>query len=124
MCGWWKCPTPIGESWSGASGTKGLFDLRGKWPSADGDPAVAPGAGEPYSAALVVQVAEAVGGARGGLHRPVGRLGAGVGDAGLQEAEHLGPPGLDRAGEALEFGQSGVGAPGVEPVQPGRDLVA
>src|SRR3954454_2565274 len=91
--------------------------------SADGDPAVAPGAGEPYPAALVVEVAEAVGGARGGLHGAVGGLGAGVGDAVGEEAEPLGPPVLDRAGQALELGQLRVGAPGVEPVQPGRDLV-
>src|SRR4051812_50163209 len=91
--------------------------------SAGGDPAVAPGAGEPYPAALVFQVAEAVGGACRGLHCPVGALGPGVGDAGGQEAEDLGPPGLDGAGQPLEFGQPGVGAPGVEPVQPGGDLV-
>jgi hypothetical protein len=78
--------------------------LRGKWPSADSDPAAAPGAGEPYPPPLVVEVAEAVGGACRGLHGPVGGLGAGVGDAGLQEAEDLGPPGLDRGGQALELG--------------------
>jgi len=64
---------------------------------------VLPGAGDPSSAALVVQVAEAEAeaGAGGGLHSSVGGLGAGVGDAGLQEAQHLGPPHLDRANQAL-----------------------
>jgi hypothetical protein len=70
---------------------------------------------------LVVQVAEAVGGARGGLDGPVRGLGAGVADLGLQEAQHLGPQGLDGAGEALEFGQARAGTPAVEAVQ--RDVV-
>ncbi len=92
----------------------GSSNLRGKCPSAGGDPAVSPGAGEPYSAALVFQVAEAVGGACGSLHGPVRRLGPGVGDAGLQVAQHLGPPGLNGAGQALELGQAGAGAPAVK----------
>jgi hypothetical protein len=46
---------------------------------------MAPGAGEPYSAALVVEVAEAIGGACRGPHGPDRGLGAGVGDAGLQK---------------------------------------
>ena len=72
---------------------------------------MAPGAGEPYSAALVVEVAEAVGGAGGGFDGPVGGFGAGVGDVGLQEAQDLGPPGVDGAGEPLEFRDTGAGAP-------------
>ena len=61
------------------------------------------GAGEPYLAALVVEVPEAVGRVGGGLHGPVGGFGPGVGDTGLQEAQDLGPPGVDGAGEPLEF---------------------
>ncbi len=78
--------------------------MRGRRPSAGGGPALLPGAGEPYAAALVVEVAEAVGGAGGGLDGAVGGFGAGVGDAGLEEAEDLWLPGFDGAGEALEFG--------------------
>jgi len=66
---------------------------------------------------LVVEVAEAVGGPRGGLDGPVGGFGRGVGDVGLQEAQDLGPPGFDGLGEPLEFGGVRVGAPGVKAEQ-------
>lgn len=72
----------------------------------------------------MVEAVEAVGGAGGGLDGPVGGFGAGVGDVGLQEAHDLGPPGLDGAGEPVELGQAGAGAPAVEAVQPVRDVVA
>jgi len=63
---------------------------------------------------MVVEVAEAVGGPRGGLDGPVGGFGRGVGDVGLEEAQDLGPPGFDGLGEPLEFGGVRVGAPGVK----------
>jgi len=86
---------------------------------------VAPGAGEPYSAALVVEVPEAVGGPGRRLHGPVGRLrlSGGVGDACLQEAQDLRPPGLDGGGEPLQLGYFGAGAPAVEPEQLVGDVV-
>lgn len=48
-----------------------LFELEGEVTSAGGSPAVAPSAREPSSPALVVEAAEAVAGAGGGLHGPV-----------------------------------------------------
>jgi hypothetical protein len=63
---------------------------------------VLPGASEPYSAALVVQLAEAVGGVGGGLHGPVRRLGPGVVTPVCRNPSTSGPPRLDGAGEPLE----------------------
>src|ERR1700687_6264641 len=53
-------------------------------------------------------------------------LGAGVGDAGLDERVDLGPPVVDRGGEGEQFGDLGVDAPGEESVQsmPGQVGVA
>lgn len=96
----------------------------GRWPSAGGGRVVVPGAGEPYPTALVVEVTEAVGGARGGVHGPVCGLGTGVGDPGLQEGEDLRLPGVRGGGEPVELGDPGPGTPAVEPVQAVRDVGA
>jgi len=45
-----------------------------------------------------------------------------VGQPGVQERQDRRPPGLDRGGQADDFGDLGVGAPAVEPVEPGADL--
>ena len=56
----------------------------------------------------------------------VAAFGCGVGDARFQECQDLGPPGVDGAGDALDFGDVGAGssAPGVETVQTVGDVVA
>jgi hypothetical protein len=77
---------------------------------------------QPYSAALVVEVAEAEGDAGGVFDEPVVRLGGGVGDAGVDEGEDLRPPRLDGLGQGGDSGDVGAGAPVVEREQPVADL--
>ena len=63
----------------------GSSKLRGIDTSAAGGPAVSPGACVAYPAALVVEVAEAVGDAGGGFHGSVGGFGTSVRNSGLEE---------------------------------------
>jgi hypothetical protein len=80
---------------------------------------------ESYSAALVVEVAEAERHAGGVLDQVVGAFGAGVGEVEFEEAEDLGPPGLNGLGEGDQFADVVVaGAPGVEAGQPVGDVGA
>jgi hypothetical protein len=76
----------------------------------------------PYSAALVVEVAEPEGHAGGVFDEPVVRLGGGVGDAGVDEGQDLRPPRLDGSGEGGDFGDIGSGAPVVEREESVGDL--
>lgn len=76
---------------------------------------------QPYAAALVGEVAKAERHAGGVLDQPVGPLGTGVGDAGGDERQRFGPPGVDRLGEGDQLGDAGVDAPAGEPKQPLRD---
>jgi hypothetical protein len=63
---------------------------------------------------LVGGVAEAEGVAGLQFDQPVDAFAGGVGDAGVDERLDLGPPCLDSPGEAVQFGDVGVGAPVVE----------
>jgi hypothetical protein len=76
------------------------------------------------AATIVAAVAEPVGGALDVFDLPVEALGAGIGDLCLEEDEDRWPPGFDRLGQGGELGDGSIGAPGVEGVQPGVDLVA
>lgn len=67
---------------------------------------------EPYSAVLVVDVAESTADAFDLLDLTVETFGAGIGDAGAQERFDLGPPGLLGAGQGMQFVDVGVRAPG------------
>lgn len=54
--------------------------------------------------------------------QPVQTFGSGVCQPGVQERQDRRPPGFDRGGQSDDFGDLGVGAPAVEPVEPGADL--
>ena len=72
---------------------------------------------EPQS--VVVQVAESVAGAFHLFDQQVGGFGRSVGHtAGVEVGQQLGAPGVDGAGQAVQFGDVGVGAVGQPPVQP------
>jgi hypothetical protein len=77
-----------------------------------------------YAATIVVAVAESVGGVLDVFDLAVEAFGAGVGDLSAEKHQHRGPPGLDGLGQRGELGDVGVGAPGVEVIEPGGDLVA
>jgi hypothetical protein len=53
----------------------------------------------------------------------VDALGPRVRQPSFQEPQRFRPPGLDRAGETVDFGDVGVGAPRLEVVQPAADDV-
>ncbi|MGB6455227.1 MAG: hypothetical protein WBH47_12165 [Streptosporangiaceae bacterium] len=77
---------------------------------------------QPYSAALVVEVAEPERDPGGVFDQPVVRFGAGVGDAGVDERQDLRPPRFDGFGQGGDFGDVSAGAPVVEREQPVTDL--
>src|SRR5918993_531025 len=81
------------------------------------------GAVQPYADAVVRSIPEPASGALHLLHQPVRALRSGVGDAGVQEDQHRRPPRLHGAGEGGELIDVGVGAPDVELVEGGGDLV-
>jgi len=78
---------------------------------------------EAYAAALIVQASEAEGDAGGVFDEAVGAFGSAVGDAGFQEAEDLGPPGVDGFRQPGGFRDVDQTDRLVETVQPVGDRV-
>src|SRR5512144_3293721 len=97
--------------------------LRGQGRRGTDRPAELPGAGEAYPATLVVEIAKPEGDPGGILDQAVRALGGGVRDAGLEEGEDLGPPGVDGLGEPTRLRHVGEGGGLVEAVQPVRNGV-